>query len=321
MMTYLLILQIMMFTSLFVIYKPFRYYCLSYFFGFLWKHKELAKFLGVKFESNLTWKPSAKDVQVYVSGIYPTLIIKFLQIKDFDLNDVRNQIMRQQIGKAKNINITSYLDELDGKEMSLTKFYEFVSICVLKELDRIFLIFKNEEQLSMFNKHVSIFADVFVDVVGDWKLGMKKFFKHLDSMWYIYKILGELDPDKKLIALVSHISSVHTFCGSLLKNLKENVEHNFINSNVGFLPYLYKGELYLMSFDFSDKISPQSPAFGPLSRQCPGSNIAYNLSKSYVQFYNDFDFKINGSPIYHYDVINRVQNRDKIMLSFKKKVK
>ena len=116
------------------VYKPIRFYIMSFFFEWLYVHEKIGKFLGIRYENDYNLYFKRRESYIYMPGI-PRLIVEWFVKTSTTLDfDVFKKMVRFQFDISKKINFNEYILALKNKSLTLEEFEDYLSISFLKEI-------------------------------------------------------------------------------------------------------------------------------------------------------------------------------------------
>lgn len=315
---------------LFILYKPFRHYCLSYFFPYLYEHPKLANFFGIEFKSDEDWATNRDDTKIYIPGVFGFLFTKFTGLPIESSPETIKEILRLQGAHAKKITMKPYLKDIIGKTMTLTEFETYLSDCILTETNRVFELVDSETETE-FRNHLKIVREIITGLTCNPNESVKSFFRNFSGVRKIIAILNKLSSGRRLILLIPHLSLIDGFSKMLVKkqgNLSDLQMSDFFDFTSRFFVFLHKGNLVFVKRHIDTTNNSNNRVFGltktdyPTKQKmfCPGSIFVSNFIKSILSFLKTMNIEVNNvcsETTISNERFRNIIDKNKIQISFK----
>lgn len=322
---------LVLFIGGFCFYKPFRFYCLSYFFNWLYPHPKISNFFGIRYVDDTTWITNREESRVYFTGIFVEILKRITDI-DFVLpEDVRKQFVHEQVKKGKNIDMCKYFDEINGKRLSIKDFEYFLSTAVLRESNLVFDIIDKETE-EKFLKHIRVSRNIMDSLVGSVPKGFYILLTNFWSIVEISRILRSAPREKRLFLHIPQLALINNFSKMIFRNPSDekgivNMDKiepcDFLEPLSKFFVVLNKGDLVFVNRTYDRQNNAVNRAFGPKgtskSLRCPGNVYSFNFIKSVLTFLQSFEIKVEGTPTYKYGRFKLISNKEELFVTFNKK--
>lgn len=327
----IILLIVIIFLTGFIFYKPFRFYCLSYFFNWLYSHPKVSNFFGIEYKNDTEWMTNRIESRVYFSGIFVELL-KYLTGIEFILPEgLRQQFVKEQVKHAKNIDISKYFYEICGKKLSIREFEYFLSKSILKESNRVFDIIDEKTEIE-FLKHITIARTVMDSLIGSVPKGFYTLLTNIWSAVQIFRILRSAPMHKRLFLHIPQLALINNFSKMIVrdkpdKNRIVNLDciepYHFLEPLSKYFVAVNNGNLVFVNRTYDKQNNAVNRAFGPKgtskSLRCPGNVYSFNFIKSVLSFLQSFEIKVDGEPKYKFGRFKSIINKDNIFVTFNKK--
>ena len=295
-----------------------RHYLLSFFFPLLFKHPKIGKFLGIRYEDDLTWTTNRKESHVFMTGIFIKLFTSFTGMDVILTDESRKKFIRLQADLGNKINIQKYLSTLDGKVLTLQEFENFLSDSILKETNDVFEIVSPQCEKLLLKK-LRIVQTIVNFLVGDRVYGIYYFIKNFKEIMDISKILKSVPEHKRLLLFVPQLTLVNNFGKMLITHngdMSEIEPYDFLEPVSKFMVIKAHNDLVLVSRSFDKSNTPSNKAFGPKGLQCPGNIYTFKFIRSILEPLQKFDITVEGKPKFRTGRFNGIINKNDIVLNF-----
>lgn len=325
-------------------YKPMRWYIMSYHFPYLYENRSVAKFLGIQFMSDQTFKTNRRDTKLYMSGAFVKFFEWFTGMSVSPLDAHRKGLMLIQGQHAKELNFKPYFDKWeDDRRLSGTELEDELSNIVLEETNRVFKVL-NAEQMEEFRKHLKTLRIIVNGLTGGEKGALRTLWKNFGSVLALRRLLLSISGDQRMLMFTPQLTFVNNFARMIILReatinddwkfeLKKDVDYsvprevNFddLEPNQFLLPTSFyfvlvvNGKLTFVSRQRDYNNTSGNKAFGPMGFQCPGKHYTIMAIKSVISFFQAMTATIEGEPRIRGGRFPDVANKNEIFMTFHKK--
>lgn len=317
---YLLTLLII-FVSL-ILYKPSRFYLLSFIFPWLYRHPKISKLLGIRYEDDLTWESNRKETQVYMPGFFIWVFTKFSGMNLILTDETRKLTMKLQQQEADKFDMEQYFHEINGKTITLEQFENYLAGWILKESNRVFNII-DEEKEAILHKHVLIIKTLINSVIGNVYHGLFIIIMNIRSVINMSKIIRSVPEEKRLFLFVPQLTLIGNFVNTIAKtkgDFNDIEPHTFLEPTTKFSVFMNDGQLVFVKRNPDTSNNTNNRSFGPKGVQCPGAISVIKFFKIIIKFLQGFDITVSGEPAKYSDErFIFITNKDKILVTFNHK--
>lgn len=312
--------------QLFIFYKPFRFYCFSYCFSWLYNNQTIAKFLGIRFEDDRFWETTREETDIYIPGFFAKIFVMFTGLPIKTTSDVRKELMLLQGKYAKNISMESYFNEIDGKTMTIHEFEIWLSKTIIHETNRVFKILTTDKEKE-FLDHIIIIRTIISGLTGSSNTSIFTMLSEWHTVYKLIKILRSVSGAKRLLLLIPSLSLIDSFSKMITnKNiiLMERSPTDFFELTSNFFVVISGGDMVFVHRHSDDKNSVNNRAFGiPQGTSghkfiCPGSHYVMKFINSILSFLKTFDIAVNGDAIISTGRFRNIMNKSNIQVTFTK---
>jgi hypothetical protein len=300
--------------------KPVRYYLMSYGFPWLYRNKKIAKFFGIRFESDLEWTTNRKDTRIFMSGLFATFFTMFTGMQIETNPDTRRELMYLQGSFGRNITMEPYFNEIDGQTLTLSEFEDFLSKCLLVETNRVFLILDKERE-QYFLKHIKIVRDIVNGLTGGTNNSIRAMIANFRSVYEISKIMKSVSEAKRMLLFVPHLSLIDGFSKMLIKtngNMSLLQPSDFFQLTSKFFVLLNHDNLVFVERHEDKSNNGTNRAFGVKGFSCPGSLYVIKFIKSIFEFLKAMDITVDGQAVISDKRFHNIMNKNQIKITFRR---
>lgn len=305
-----------------IIYKPSRFYLLSFIFPWLYNHPRISKLLGIRYEDDQTWESNRKETQVYMPGFFIWVFTKFSGMDLILSDDIRKKTMRLQQQESDKFDMNQYFHEIDGKTITLEQFENYLAAWILRESNRVFNII-DKTQEDVLHEHVLIIKTIINSVIGNIYYGLYVIATNIISVIKMSKIIRSVPEEKRLFLFVPQLALVGNFAKTIAKtrgNFNGVKPHDFLDLTSKFSVFINNGQLVFIKRNPDKSDNANNRAFGPKGVQCPGAISVIKFFKIIIEFLQSFDITVSGEPAKYSDErFIFITNKDKILVTFNHK--
>ena len=312
--------------ALFVANSTFRFYCLSWFFPWLYHHPRVAVFLGIQYRSDLDWHTNRKETQIYISGLFGYMFTQFTGLSIETPLDVIKEIMREQQLHSKKITMEPYFDGLVSKKrINLIEFEEYLSDCILTETNRVFQIIDQPTE-ELFRKNLKIVRKILGGLTSNPAHSIRAMITHFGAVRQLIAILRGISPSRRLILLIPHLTLIDNN-SKLLISTKGNMGGvtlvDFFDHTSKFFVFVSNGKLTFVHRHPDKTCNANNRVFGIVrgnggSRMfCPGNIYTTQFIRSILEFIQTLDIVVDGEEgIVSNSRFRNIMNKDKVFVTF-----
>jgi len=309
------------------LYKPLRFYVLSFWFPFLYRHPRLAVMLGIQFRDDITWATNHEETRIYIPGIYGYLFTKFTGLPIETTTQVRKELLYLQGQYAKNISMEHYFTGIQNKKMTLTQFEDFLSNTLLIETNRVFNIL-DDDKLEQFNKNLQIARHILSGLTYSPSKSIINMIKNYRIVLELRSILHSVSGGKRLLLLIPHLSLIDGFSKMIVKtngDLSCIQPVDFFELTSKFFVWINNDQLTFVTRNPDNTNTANNRTFGiaksndPTKMRffCPGNVYVMKFIKSILSFLKSLNINVTGdSPIISTNRFYNITNKDSIMVEF-----
>ena len=213
-------------------YRPFRFYCYSFFFLWLNDHPRISKFLGIRYEEDSTWHTNRKESKVYLPGIIGSLIKLFIGTDFFLGDEIRKTFERVQQTNGKNFDMNKYFEELvtTNRTLTLSEFEDFLSKSMIKETNRVYEII-SDEQCECFVRHSKALRTVISALTFSVWEGLKALIPNFHHVIKMSLILRSAPEHTRVLLLAPQLTLIHNFTNMIINkkgDMSDLEPHHFL---------------------------------------------------------------------------------------------
>lgn len=309
----------------FQFHLPFRFYVLSYFLNWLYNHPETATKLGIRYENDETWKTNRKETEIFFTGIFAKVLMKFTGLPFLLPDDLRKNFETLQAVKASEISMKPYFDEIAGKTLTIEEFEHFLSRSILKETNRVFEILDpaTEDELM---KHILIVRGIVDSLTGSVYNGFWLMISNMRTAFVISRILKSVEQKKRLLLHIPQLALINNFSKMILRNPPDETgiidiskiePCDFLEPLSKFFTAIHDNQMVFVHRHMDRRNSSSNRAFGPTGYQCPGNVYSINFIRSTIDFLKSFDIYVEGQAKYRLGRFKNIVNKKDIKVTFK----
>lgn len=308
-----------------IFYKPFRFYCYSYFLPWLYDHPSISKFLGIRYENDGEWKTNRDDSRVYIPGLIAGLLRIFIGM-DFVLdNQVRHTFQNLQMKKARGIDMEKYFNRLEGNTINVEEFENFLSKSVIAETNNVFNII-NKEKCEWLIAHSLALRTIISALTTSMWGGIKSAIMNFHHVIKMSLLLRSAPKETRILLIAPQLALIHNFTKMIVNkqgDMSDIQAYDFLEPVSRFFVAITTAngysELVFVNRKFHKKNTRNNRAFGPTGLQCPGALYTFRFIEDVTKFLKALDIKIEGKPIYKGRRFSNISNKKDILITFNKK--
>jgi len=294
---------------------------MSFIFPWLYDHPRISKLLQIQYKDDTDWRTNRKETYVYMKGLFVWIFTKFSGMSVILSDDVRKSTMRLQQLECDKFDMTRYFDEINGRTITLEQFEDYLAGWILKESNRVFQII-DKHQEDLLYQHVRIIKSIINSLLGNIFRGLWTIVRNLPTVIKMSKILRTVPEDKRLFLFVPQLTLVSNFVRTIVKTKGDfsNVHpHDFLESSTRFSVFINNNNLVFVNRNSDTSDNSNNRAFGPMGVQCPGSISVMKFFKIIIEFLQDFNITVEGTPKYSTGRFVSIINKDDIRVTFNRK--
>lgn len=302
------------------LYKPLRFYILSYFFEWLYVHKTIGRFLGIRYTDDVSWETNRRDTYVYMSGIFIKLFTKFTGMEVILTDKTRHEFQTLQSRYSRNINMEPYFKTIENTTMTAEEFENFLSQAVLVETNRVFQILDSETEQKLLS-HIMILRNIVNGLTGGMVDGFKTITRNFGSIIEISKILKSVPEHQRLLLYVPQLTLINNFSMMLAEtkgDMNRFQPYEFLDAKVKFSVFVSKGKLVLVERVKDTSNTEMNRAFGPKMVICPGNIYTLRFVKSILAFLQSFNIVVEGKEVFEGKRFANFMNKQDVKFTFNK---
>lgn len=300
------------------VYKPTRFYILSFFFEWLYHHRYIGHLLGIRYTNDKDFKTSRNETYVYMSGLFVKLFTYFTGMDVILTDTTRIEFMTVQAKFARDIKMDSYFKKLENKTLTANDFEDFLSESVLLETNRVFNILdKNKEQRLL--KHILIVKHIINGLTGEMWNGLRSAFWNFKSVIEISTILRSVPEYQRILLYVPQLTLINNFSMMLAEtrgNMSVIQPYEFVDAKVKFSVFVTNGQLVLLDRVKDMANTEINRSFGPMGVQCPGNIYTMKFIKSILAFLQSFKIIVEGQPKFRGERFTNLINKNDVKFTF-----
>lgn len=212
----------------FVLFRPFRHYCLSFLFAQLYPHRQLSQWLNIRYESDLTWKTNRRETSIYMPGLAVKAFTWFSGMEVALSADVRKRFVQIQSLYAKDISMERYFGQVVGQTMTMDQFEAFLSDSILLETNRVFRIVDADKEAKL-QQDVAVLRTIVNTLVGSPREALTLIVRQFARVRQLSDLLKSVPEHQRLLLFVPQLTLITNFSKMLLKTRgnTEGVEPHF----------------------------------------------------------------------------------------------
>lgn len=301
-------------------FKPFRFYVLSWFFESLYHNKKLGTFLGIKYIDDESWDTNRHETYVYMSGLFVKMFTYFTGMEVILTDDTRKKFMTLQQQKARFIQMEEYFKKIEGKTLTAAEFEDFLSNAVFVETNRVFNILDKEKEEELL-KHIMIVRHIINGLTGEMWKGIKNAIFNFGSVIRISMILRSVPEYQRILLYVPQLTLINNFSMMLAEtrgDMSRIQPYEFVDAKVKFSVFVENDQLVLVERIKDQKNTETNRSFGPKGVQCPGNIYTMRFIKSILAFLQSFNIVVEGKPILEGERFTNLVNKDDVKFTFNK---
>lgn len=302
------------------VYKPLRFYIMSFFFEWLYVHEKIGKFLGIRYENDYDLYFKRRESYIYMPGI-PRLIVEWFVKTNTTLDfDVFKKMVRFQFDISKKINFNEYILALKNKSLTLEEFEDYLSISFLKEINKELKLL-SENDLEKMVKHNKLIRNMLNGLTEGSENLFLTIIKNIKNIIDLRKILLSIDLELRLFFIIPQFTILNKFV-ELIMNKNGNLEdmefYEFVIP-VSFLTIVNNNNLYFVKRNVDKTNNFNNIGFGVKGFQCPASQFVYQVIKKLIIDLQTCSIEIVGTPIYGNSLRfkKNIKNKKEIILNIK----
>ena len=300
------------------VYKPMRFYILSFFFEWLYHHKYIGRFLGISYKNDKDWKTTRNETYVYMSGLFVKSFTYFTGMEVILTDKTRKDFMTLQAQCARNIKMDEYFKKIENKTLTAAEFEDFLSESVLVETNRVFNILSKDKEHKLL-KHILIVKHIINGLTGEMWNGLKSAFWNFRSVIEISLILRSVPEYQRILLFVPQLTLINNFSMMLAEtrgNMSRIQPYEFVDAKVKFSVFVTDGRLVLLERVRDMANNEINRSFGPRDVQCPGNIYTIRFIKSILAFLQSFNITVAGTPILRGERFTNLINKNDVKFTF-----
>ena len=302
------------------IYKPLRFYLLSFLFEWLYRHQTVGKLLGIMYTKDDSWTCHRNDTYVYMAGIFIRLFVMFTGMEVILTDQIRTDFQSLQQRHSRDITMEPYFNEIEGKTITANEFENFLSKAVLVETNRVFKILDDNREKELL-KHILIMRDIVNGLTGGMVGGVKMVYKNWNSIMKISRIFKSVPEHQRLLLFVPQLTLVNNFTMMLAEtqgDMNKIKPYEFVDAKVKFSVFVCRDQLVIVERIKDTRNTETNRAFGPGAVICPGNIYTMKFVKSIIAFLQTFNINVVGVPIIEGERFANLMNKDSVKFTFTK---
>lgn len=296
------------FMAVCVVYKPFRFYMMSFGFDWLYENPKIAHMCGIKIVDDIRFHTDRKQSHIYVSGFYAWLFGMDVIMTP----EVFSEFQKVQNKQSGDINMSHYDTELKHQKMSLYDFEMWLSDVLLKETNRCFNIVDNNIEVELLKNNRLI-----RQIIGQEEFTIWHKLQNIRQLCNISLIFRSVPNYFRLFLIVPQLTLVDVTTKCMFEygdKIKDETVETILYPNNKFFVMVCNDNLTFVKRD--DSNTTINRAFGPKGFQCPANAYSLNFLQTIFDSLNKFDLTIEGEPTYTNDQFRHISNKKDIMMTF-----